>query len=172
MVDQDTLIIERFRKGEVRAYAELVDRHKDRAMTVALRMLKNREDAEEAVQDAFVRAYRGLERFEGRSSFRTWLYRIVYNVCVSALEKRSGAEPTSAGSPETLGEPEIPAPEEGPEALVEEKEFEEIVRQELERLPALYAGILTLFLLEDMSYEEITEATGLPLGTVKVLFIL
>jgi len=167
MVDQDTLIIERVRRGEIRAYAELIDRHKDRAMTVALRMLKNREDAEEAVQDAFVRAFRGLQSFEGRSSFSTWLYRIVFNVCSTALDKRLDERLSNTGVPEDQSE-EPPAPEGGPDVQVEKREFEEIVQEEVDRLPPLYAGILSLFLIEDMSYDGIADVTGLPLGTVKI----
>ncbi|MGH2569447.1 MAG: sigma-70 family RNA polymerase sigma factor, partial [Bacteroidota bacterium] len=79
MADQDFEIIQRVLTGEKRSYAVLVDRHKDRAMTLAMRMLKNREDAEEALQDAFIRAFNALPRFERKSSFSTWFYRIVFN---------------------------------------------------------------------------------------------
>jgi len=77
--DQD--ILQRVLQGDQKAFGEIVDRHKDRAMTLAMRILKNKQDAEEAVQDSFVRAYQALGRFEWRSSFSTWLYRIVFNVC-------------------------------------------------------------------------------------------
>src|SRR3990167_5004707 len=97
MQDQDSSIIRRVLEGDKRAYAELVDRHKDRAMTLAMRMLSNRQDSEEALQDAFIRAFNALPRFEWRSSFSTWFYRIVYNVCATALSKRDEAR---LGSPD------------------------------------------------------------------------
>ena len=84
----DNEIIELVRGGTRHHYARLVDCYKDRAFTMALRMLRNREDAEEASQDAFIRAYNGLNRFEGKARFSTWFYRILYNVCLSRIRKR------------------------------------------------------------------------------------
>jgi RNA polymerase sigma-70 factor (ECF subfamily) len=164
----DHEIIRRVRAGETRSFADLVDRHKDKAMTVAFRMLKNREDAEEAVQDAFVRAFRALDRFEERSSFSTWLYRIVFNVCSTTLSKRGEPlEPISRYEGEGDWDVEIPDIGEIPDAIVEQKEFRENVVDALDELPPLYGGMLTMFLLDDLSYEEIVKITGLPLGTVK-----
>src|SRR5579863_4706102 len=91
MRDPDSEIIQRILAGDAHAYAELVNRHKARGMTLALRMLNSREDAEEALQDAFVRAFRALPKFEMKSSFGTWFYRIVFNVCSTALQKRGAA---------------------------------------------------------------------------------
>ncbi len=83
----DEQLIERIQQGEIRCFADLVDRHKDRALTVAVRLLRRREDAEEAVQDAFVRAFRGLAEFRGESRFSTWFYRILYNICLTRLRR-------------------------------------------------------------------------------------
>src|SRR5437867_5878566 len=85
----DNEIIRSVRTGETRQYARLVDRYKDRAFTLAVRILKNRQDAEEAAQDAFVRAYNALDKFEGTAKFGTWFYRILYNVCLTKLGKRN-----------------------------------------------------------------------------------
>src|ERR1039458_7241970 len=84
----DHEIISRVLGGNTRSYADLVERHKNKAMTLAMRMLRNREEAEEAVQDAFVRAFNALGQFEKRSTFSTWLYRILFNVCSTILSKR------------------------------------------------------------------------------------
>ena len=84
-------IIKKILSGDIRTFSLLVERHQSKAMTLALRMLKNREDAEEALQDAFLRVYRALGTFEGKANFSTWFYRIVYNVCASALEKRGAS---------------------------------------------------------------------------------
>jgi RNA polymerase sigma-70 factor (ECF subfamily) len=164
----DHEIIRRVRGGETRSFADLIDRHKDKAMTVAIRMLKNREDAEEAIQDAFVRAFRALNRFEERSSFSTWLYRIVFNVCSTTLSKRGELlQPDAHDGNEGEWNSEIPDVGEIPDAIVEQKEFRENVLDALNELPPLYGGMLTMFLLDDLSYEEIVKITGLPLGTVK-----
>jgi RNA polymerase sigma-70 factor (ECF subfamily) len=164
----DHEIIRRVRAGETHSFADLVERHKDKAMTVAIRMLKNREDAEEAIQDAFVRAFRALDRFEERSKFSTWLYRIVFNVCSTTLSKRGDfLEPISHNEGEEEWNGEIPDIGELPDAIIEQKEFRENVLDALNELPPLYGGMLTMFLLDDLSYEEIVKITGLPLGTVK-----
>jgi len=81
--NKDIIVVQRILAGEKKAFAELVDRHKDKGMTLAIRMLRNREESEEALQDAFVRAFKALPRFEWKSSFSTWFYRIVYNVCAT-----------------------------------------------------------------------------------------
>ena len=165
MANPDYETIQRILAGEKRAYADLVNRHKDRAMTLALRMLKNREDAEEALQDAFVRAFNALPRFEWKSSFSTWLYRIVYNVCATMLSRRGEEVFTSTDEDEESRE--LPATEALQDVSYESKEFRETVQQEIDRLPPIYGSVLTLFLVQDMSYDEIVEATGMPLGTVK-----
>ena len=88
MALSDNEIIEKIRRGEKRQYARLVDRYRDKAFTLAVRILKDRQDAEEAAQDAFVRAYNALNKFEGTAKFGTWFYRILYNVCLTKLGKR------------------------------------------------------------------------------------
>ena len=163
----DEEIVRRVLAGEKRAFAELVERHKDKAMTLAFRMLKNREEAEEALQDAFVRAFYALPRFEWKASFSTWFYRIVYNVCATSLSKRSEGEHVSLDNEDeqTLN---VPSEEPAPDAACESHEIRETVTEEIEKLPENYAGILTLFFVNDQSYEQIVEVTGLPLATVKV----
>ena len=168
MKTTDSEIIRRVINGDQRAYAELVDRHKDKAMTLAVRMLKNRSEAEEALQDAFVRAYRALPSFERKSTFSTWFYRIVFNVCSSALNKRGSNNLLSIDieNDDEL-KTEIPSDDDEPDIELESKEFSEIVRREISVMEESYSSILTMFFLQEMSYEEIISVTGLPLGTVK-----
>jgi RNA polymerase sigma-70 factor (ECF subfamily) len=164
----DQKIIRRVLAGEQKAYAELVDRHKEKAMTLAMRMLKNRHDAEEALQDAFIRAFRSLQGFEWRSSFSTWFYRIVFNVCSTKLGKHGEAMLLSIDE-EADNELkfEIPSTDVEPDIEFENKEFSGIVKQEIEKLDTGYSSLLTMFFLQELSYEEIQSVTGLPLGTVK-----
>jgi RNA polymerase sigma-70 factor (ECF subfamily) len=163
----DEEIVARLRKGERRLYATLVDRYRDRGYSLALRILRDREDAEEALQDAFVRAWNGLAGFEGASSFGTWFYRILYNVCMSALEKkRKGSifdEPGAEGLPDSASEPELPGDYSG----IELRDLVSRVGGALSRLPARYASVISMFYVQELSYQEIAEVTGLPVGTVK-----
>jgi RNA polymerase sigma-70 factor (ECF subfamily) len=161
-------VIQKVLGGDKRAYAELVDRHKEKAMTLAMRMLKNREDAEEAIQDAFVRAFNALPRFEWKSSFSTWFYRIVYNVCATQLSRRGEDLHVSLDTGDDEKALGLPSGEPLPDIQFESNEMEQIVLSEVEKLPPLYGAICTLFFVQDMSYDQIVEVTGLPLGTVKV----
>ncbi len=168
MQHSDQEIIQRILAGEKRAYAELVDRHKDKAMTLAMRMLKNRQEAEEALQDAFVRAFNALPRFEWKSSFATWFYRIVYNVCATALGKRGEEIHYSLDDEESLVHVEAASDDYIPDLQFETSEVQRIVADVIQNLPPKYTSVLTMFFIQEMSYDEIVEVTGLPLGTVKV----
>jgi RNA polymerase sigma-70 factor (ECF subfamily) len=164
----EAAVIQKVLGGDKRAYAELVDRHKEKAMTLAMRMLKNREDAEEAIQDAFVRAFNALPRFEWKSSFSTWFYRIVYNVCATQLSRRGEDLHVSLDTADDEKILELPSGEPLPDIQFDSNEMEQIVLSEVEKLSPLYGAICTLFFIQDMSYDQIVEVTGLPLGTVKV----
>jgi RNA polymerase sigma-70 factor (ECF subfamily) len=137
-------------------------------MALALRMLRNRLDAEEALQDAFVRAYRGLEGFEEGSTFGTWFYRILYNVCLTRLGARK-ADIESVDFSDESGEqfdPSILACD-GLAGEIEARDITRMVHQTLDELPPKYATILSLFYLQERSHEEIVEITAMPIGTVK-----
>jgi RNA polymerase sigma-70 factor (ECF subfamily) len=168
MNESDLDIIQQVRAGDRKAYARLVDRHKEKAMALAVRMLRDRRDAEEALQDAFVRAFKALSRFEGRSSFATWLYRIVFNVCSSALERRSLATVSlNSETEDGTAAIELPSTELAPDLQLESSEIQRVVLEEIEKLPEVYGTTFTLFVIQELSYEEIVEVVGAPLGTVK-----
>lgn len=168
MEQTDKGIIQQVLDGDVRAFGNLVDRHKAKTMALAMRILKNREDAEEALQDAFVRMYRALPSFEWKSSFSTWLYRIVYNTCMTTAGKRNGIHYLSLNAQEETGfYADIEMYELQPDVKIESDEFEEIVREEIEKLPSAYGSTFSLFAIQEMSYEEIAQVVGIPIGTVK-----
>ena len=165
----DTDIIRQVLAGDERRYSVLVDRHRDRAMTLAVRILANREEAEEVVQDAFVRAFRSLGRFRGDSQFTTWFYRILHNVAMSTLQRRGKYQHTSYEEGSGL-ELEQPANEDGDLlAGIEQKQLLELVEEALRALPERYRVVLTLFYVQEMKYDEITAVLDLPMGTVKTL---
>ena len=167
MPSADEEIVRRVLAGDKRAFGELIDRHKDKAMTLAVRMLKDRQEAEEALQDAFVRAFNALPRFEWKASFSTWFYRIVYNVCATSLGKRLDAVHVSLDD-EDEQMLDVPGDEPAPDVAYDLREVRVVVAEEIEKLSETYVGILTLFFVNDQSYEQIVDVTGLPLATVKV----
>jgi RNA polymerase sigma-70 factor (ECF subfamily) len=148
--------------GDAEAYAALLALHERFVYNLALRSLGNPEDAADAAQDAFVRAWTGLPEFRGESRFRTWLYRIVINLCInrSPRLRRELDALTHDEFPE-LPSPDIVA------ARVEQRELHEIIHQEIERLPEQYRLLISLRYQHDLPYEEIASLLGLPLGTVK-----
>ncbi len=164
----DNQIIEQIRKGGKHHFARLVDRYKDRAFTLAVRMLKDRQDAEEALQDAFMRAYKALDKFEGTAKFGTWFYRIVYNVCLTRLGKRNDASESLEYDDEQGYDTIDMTSASLLETEIETKDMIRKVKQIVATLPEKYASILSLFYFQELTHEEICEVTQLPLGTVKV----
>jgi RNA polymerase sigma-70 factor (ECF subfamily) len=167
MAISDNEIIDRILRGDKRRYSYLVDKYKDKAFGLALRLLRNREEAEEAAEDAFFRAYNALERFQGKSGFGTWLYRIVYNVCVTRLGGKKTdiklSEYNEGKEYEDNGFPFQPSVYEN----VELNDMIGFVRKTMERMPERYQVILSLFYFQELSYDEISETIDIPVGTVK-----
>lgn len=147
------------RSGSPLAFEELVLRHGAKAYGLALRTMGDPALAEDATQDAFFQAWRGLGSFRGESAFGTWLHRIVLNCCLAALRKsqREQAEPLPDSHPAQLD-------------LDHQVEVREAVRQMSEILATLTAEQRTVFVLrhyEDWSYREIAEATGASVAAVR-----
>jgi RNA polymerase sigma factor (sigma-70 family) len=162
----DPEIISAVLAGNARLYSGIVDRYKDRSFTLAYRLLGNREEAEESVQDAFVRAFRSLKDFRNDSQFGTWFYRILYNVCMTKVTRRRAAM-------ESLDDPEssesLAAEPDGISALdaVADGERRAILNAELQNLPEKYRAVLVLFYVQDQKYEEIAGILNVSIGTVK-----
>ncbi len=167
----DEELVARARKGDRSAFAHLVDRHRVSVFNLTLRIVGNREDAEEAAQDVFVRAYRSLDRFRGDARFATWLYRIAVNVSLSSARRSRRDLSTSS-----LSEPEddddglpmqIPDTSANPAERFEQAEFREQVRNLVSALPPIYSAVISMYHIQSLSYDEIAEALELPIGTVK-----
>jgi len=167
--DPDRQTIQEIRNGQERRFAVLVDRHKDRALTLAVRIVGNREEAEEVVQDSFLRAFRSLDTFRGDSRFGTWFHRIVYNVCMTrVIRRREGDGMAGEGAAEELPE-ELAAPEEETDLLkkLEDAELQALLCKAIARLPEKQKTAITLFYVQEMTYEEIAGVIGQPIGSVK-----
>jgi RNA polymerase sigma-70 factor (ECF subfamily) len=165
--DSDRHYVDLVRKGNTHAYSTLVDRHKDRAMTLAVRLLGKREEAEEIVQDAFLRGFRALGSFRGDAKFGTWLYRILYNLCLTRISRRRQSE-ISMDDPEgALLDQLAPEGEVGAQEKLEDEELRDVVGHEIDLLPTKIRMAIHIFYLQESSYEETALTMGIPVGTVK-----
>jgi RNA polymerase sigma factor (sigma-70 family) len=162
---EDKQYISRVLKGESEAYAFLVKKYKSMAYSLALKLVKNREDAEEIAQDAFVKAYQSLGQFRGSSSFSTWLYRIVYNTSISKL-RRTGAEAVS------LEDSAVKERESSDimEAyyMLKDQDRKKFLNIALERLDPDENFLITLYYYDEKDLEEISQITGMTRNNVKV----
>ncbi len=166
----DQEIVERCKKGEREAFNCLVERYQTKVINIAYGMLSNQEDAYDAAQEAFIRIYRNIGNFQGKSSLSTWIYRIVANVCTDSLRKRGKKNIISLDS--GPGEEDSPPKElrdtaPTPEAAAALSETQREVRQAISKLVEEQRIIITLYDIEGMSYEEIAHIVDCPVGTVK-----
>jgi RNA polymerase sigma-70 factor, ECF subfamily len=161
----DAELVERVRGGETRHFEELVARYQDQVYALALRFLRNPGDAEDVAQEAFLRAFRGLEGFKGEARFSTWLYRITWNLCADWLRRhrRPGRE-RGSDLEEAADLADGRADLEGGLVASEEKRA---VRQAVDALEEKYRTVVVLQYYQKMSYEEIAAVLGLPLKTVE-----
>jgi RNA polymerase sigma-70 factor (ECF subfamily) len=170
MADEDP-DLDGARRGDPQAFGRLVGRHQRRVYATALHILGNHSDADDATQDAFVRAYRGLAAFDGRSDFFTWLYRITVNTALNALRsgKRGAALATKGGTeaahvggrPEALGQPSA-----DPMIQVQQSgEVQRVLAAVAELSPTLRVT-LVLATIEELPHKQIAEILEVPEGTV------
>ncbi|MBN1446686.1 MAG: sigma-70 family RNA polymerase sigma factor [Bacteroidetes bacterium] len=162
MEQSDNDIIQEILRGGHHGYAILLQRYRARVLSLTLRMIGHRADAEEAAQDAFIRAFRALRGFEQRARFSTWLYRIAYNTAVTYRQRQRMVTLPLDEEHDDTDAARIP-----PDRNLEYEELRKQVQKALDHLRPEYATLVTLFYLQDQSYDEIATITGLPLGTVK-----
>ena len=161
----DQFYIERVLQGDSNAFAFLINRYKDMVFTLALKIVKSREDAEEVAQDSFLKAYQKLDGFKGQSKFSTWLYTIVYRSALTKVRKKK-LETTDIDSyvldnhKDGQDFPQLEAIKNG--------EQQKYVRQAIDNLGETDSLLITLFYLHDNSIEEIQEITDMSQSNVKV----
>jgi RNA polymerase sigma-70 factor, ECF subfamily len=154
--NEDAALVRRCLDGDTAAFEPLVVRYQRVAYVVALRMLGNGEDARDATQTAFVKAYEKLATYEPRYRFFSWLYRILVNECLNARRDRRAADPL-ADAPDRAGAVDT----------VEAAERRRDVRAALLALPVHYREAIVLRHYAQMSYDEMSAALGVPVKTVK-----
>jgi RNA polymerase sigma factor (sigma-70 family) len=161
----DQHYIDKTLRGETNAFAVLVDRYKDMIFTLAVKMLKNREEAEEVAQDTFIKIYNSLSKFKGDSKFSTWIYKIAYNTCLDRLKKNKKEENNI--SIDEFSAHLIKTMDNALSAL-EEKERKQTIQNCLNLLPSDDSFLLTLFYFEDQNLEEISKVMNITANNVKV----
>ena len=168
--EEELRLIRRVQAGETEAFEDLVRAHEKTVYNLALRMTGDAQDAEDMAQEAFLKAYRSLGDFRGESKFSVWLYRIVSNVCLDFLRRRSRRPTVSLTAEDEEGEEQqwdVPDERLSPERLLEQKLTREAVQAGLRELPEEQREILLLREIKGLSYEEIGEILSLEPGTVK-----
>lgn len=163
--DPDKDLVHRTQDGDLSAFNHLVAKYRNRVVGVATRMLGDRVEAEDVAQDVFVKAYRGLGRFQGEALFSTWLYRITANSCLNQRRRRRPEAQISEGA----DDPELflSDPSSNPHHLLEQKELKIFLEKSIQSLPEEQRIVLILRDIEGLSYEAIADALGLELGTVR-----
>ena len=165
MNTNDQVYINKILDGDTNAFAVLVDRYKDLVYTLSIRMMKNREEAEEVAQDAFIKTYKSLDKFKGESKFSTWIYRVAYNTCLDRIKKNKRGQRTVTIDEYT--EHQVKTIDNALDKI-EEAEKHATIHECIELLPSDDSFLLTLYYFEELSLEEIGKIVGLKPNNVKV----
>ena len=170
---RDEALVARVREGDQDAFRELFDKYNRRAFAVALGVVKNQQDAMDVVQDAFIKVHHHIDKFQGSSSFYTWLYRIVMNLSIDHVRRTSkkkgvdyddgvSREADAAGDGAML--PRIL--DSNPSKTVLRRELSEAIQKALAELPDYHRAVILLREVEGLSYEEMSEVLEVPKGTI------
>ena len=163
--EEELVLIQRIREGDTASFRILVDRYKGVSFSLACSLLKSEQDAEDALQEAFVKAFRGLRNFKHTASFSTWLYRIVVNTCNTRFQKQKRRNELI----DVDSRMEVEVVEANtPFRAIDLQERKAIVNLVLERMTGDEALLLRLFYLAERSVEEIKEITGFKESKIKV----
>jgi len=170
-VEDDLALVVRCQKGELVAFNELVGRHRQKAFAMIYQMVRNEEDARDIAQEGFVKAWRSIARFRGESAFGTWLHRIMSNVAIDWLRRRTGVSAgefddtkglqEAAAGARTVPQAVLAAPERLSDAEVRER-----IDEALGRLSSEHRIVIVLREMHGYEYQEIADQCGCSLGTV------
>lgn len=162
---EDQVYIDKVKNGDLASYSFLVDRYKDMAFTIARKIMRNVEDAEDAAQESFVKAYQQIHQFEGKAKFSTWLYTIVYRTSVSKLQKRGVFllaidDEIAENYTDDYASPQL--------EHMHASEQQQYVRQAIDNLSETDALLITLYYMNENSIKEIEDITGLTASNIKI----
>ncbi|MFD2616114.1 RNA polymerase sigma factor SigW [Terrilactibacillus laevilacticus] len=163
-------LIKKIKKGDHLAFAEVVDMYKNGVYNICLRMVGNRQEAEDLSQEAFIRAYTKIDKYDVERKFSTWLYRIATNLSIDYLRKKKPSVYLDADLPGTEDftlKSQLADGEPLPEESIVNSETQALIQQEINQLPLKYRSAIVLKYIQDMNLKEISEILNIPVGTVK-----
>jgi RNA polymerase sigma-70 factor, ECF subfamily len=167
----ETRLVRLSRDGDRRAFSELVDMYKDKIYYLAYRMLNNVQEAEDVVQETFLRVFKNLDRYDEKQKFSTWIYRIATNLSIDRLRKRKAVYSLDAGmAPDGEGTDyysTLASTDPSPEGQLILTETQQTIRRAIDQLPEKYKSVVILRYMHDMSLQEISEVLNMPVTTVK-----
>jgi len=167
----DEQLVERVRDGDKQAFDMLVAKYQRRLMRLLSRIVHDQAEAEDVVQETFIKAYRALRHFRGESAFYTWLYRIGINTAKNFLATQGRRTPTSteidAEQAETFADSEHLRDINTPESMLASKQIAQTVNAAMDALPLDLRTAIALREIEGLSYEEISAIMACPIGTVR-----
>ncbi len=170
-IDEEAAIIAQARLGNTGAFNELLRRYERKIFRLALHITQNREDAEDVLQEAFLKAYEHLDQFQGQSKFYTWIVRIAVNQALMKLRKRKADRSVSLDETIDTGEDnitrEIAAWDENPEQKYSREELQRILTSAIDGLAPIYRAVFVLRDIDGLSTEEAAEALDLSVPAVK-----
>lgn len=175
---RDRILVRRLKSGDERAFQELVQTYQNRVFGLILRMIGNRQEAEDLAQDVFLTVYRAIGSYRGEGRFYTWLYRIASNTCKNRIKYLKGRHFNTRLDVDDHAEAQMPSGEggalhsiqsqiPGPEATLEGNRIQRAIQRELAALEEDHRLLIVLRDIEGLSYQDIQGITGLPAGTVK-----
>jgi len=164
----DAELVDRFLKGDEQAFSLIVLRYQNRLMYTAVSLVDNEDDAMDMVQETFVKAYFNLEGFRSEASLYTWLYRILYNLCISSIRRKKILSFMSLNP----GDEDIdfPSREASPEQEYGRSEFREAVKRALKKLPDKQRMVFVMKQMDGLKHEEIARIMGITEGAVKASY--
>ena len=168
----DWLLVQRVQAGEVERFEELVRKYRERIWGVIYHMTANREDAADLAQDAFIKAFQSINRFQGQSAFFTWLYRIAVNATLNHLEKAKlrrffSLEKIRDEAPVATLLDQLADPGNASDRAACLGELQQKLNEAMQKLSIKHRTVVTLFEIDGLSHEEIAEITGTSVGTVR-----
>lgn len=169
MKKEDAMLVAEFQGGNQRAFDELASRYKRRIYGIAYKMTDNHEDALDVSQEVFIRVYKSISKFKGRSSFNTWLYRITVNYCINYLKNRSRHKHLPFDETMEVSEGRSLVSEwwSNPQKALENKEFQQDLAFAIGSLPVRQRTVFVLRHLEGLSHKEIAGILRCSIGNVK-----
>jgi RNA polymerase sigma factor (sigma-70 family) len=166
----DFYLVVKAREGSQKAYADLMHRYKDSIYFMVLKMVNNKEDANDLTVETFAKAFEKLDKYQPEYAFSTWLFRVATNNCIDFIRKKKLNTMSIHGMTDEDGDDktlQIKADVLNPEETSIKKQQTEGLKSLIENLPVRYRNLITLRYFDELSYEEIAQQLDLPLGTVK-----